>query len=456
MPKLPVTAPRSRTNIDKYHSAIIDYFSKRKGHIIVLSHDNTFVTLVQMLVVDDCGGVRAGCMTLLSNPTQMLRVLEKVYVDSELPVIFIERLMGGHDLTFLVRQFKEAFPDIRIIVLSADVSKDRLMLLHEMGADYCLAKPVSMLTLLEKTALTIKPQTKVGQMVDSARTLLGQGRAEEALSVCRKLLELKPNNAPGYLVLGDVWRTLNDFEQARQAYELALSHADMFLTPLRRLADLAREAGEEETRLLFLYRMDDLSPLNVERKMEMGEIHLHLGQTAEAERLFEKALFLISREASSQIACISERIASLYSKAMPHVAEKYLRKSLDARSGYLSTEDIGTFNLLGISLRQQGRWEDALAEYHKAEQLSPEDSRLHYNMGMACMEGKDSNSAVKHMHKALVLNPRLPYSGANIAYNMGLIFLQEHDTNKGIQCIKVALEQNPRFEEAHSVLRRYS
>ena len=111
-------------------------------------------------------------LTALSDPHQLLRVLREVTPKHPAPMLFLERIMGGQDLSFLVNQIKQAYSKLRIIILTTDVQRDRLMLLHEVGADNFIAKPVSVNTLIEKMAFTLKPQSKLGQAIDLAKSFL--------------------------------------------------------------------------------------------------------------------------------------------------------------------------------------------------------------------------------------------------------------------------------------------
>lgn len=56
----------------------------------------------------------------------------------------------------------------------------------------------------------------------------------------------------------------------------------------------------------------------------------------------------------------------------PVQAEKYLRQCLEIKGQNLSADDLSTFNQLGISLRKQGRWKDAITEYKKALKIIPQ------------------------------------------------------------------------------------
>lgn len=116
----------------------------------------------------------------MPEPSQLLKVLKSAEEAGQRPIMFVERSIQGRDLSFMVRQFKAAYPSLYIIVLTIDVEKQRIMYLHEVGADNFIAKPVSANTIIEKLAFTLKPQTKLGQVIDIAKSLLRQGQPEKA------------------------------------------------------------------------------------------------------------------------------------------------------------------------------------------------------------------------------------------------------------------------------------
>lgn len=449
-----VNDPVARAKQNQYSNTVTEYITKHNGHIIALSDDQSFLTLLRMTIIKELGLMQSDVLTIVNDPPQLLRIIKNVQAKHPSAVVFLERTMGGRDLSFLVQQFKDAFPDLRVIVLTITAEKARLMLLHEVGADNFIAKPVSTNTIIEKLAFTLRPQNKLGQIIDAAKLLVAQDRPSDALKLCEQIMQLKPNSAAGYLVMGDAYRALGDRDKARESYENASKNADLFLEPLRRLADLYGENGDNETRLRYLQRLDALSPLNVDRKVDMGEIHLTLGNAEEAERLFDTAVTQVTKDAMTHISSIAGRIASLYAESNPQQAERYLRKSLETKANFLSIEDINIFNQLGISLRQQGRWKDAILEYTKALKIAPNDENLYYNMGMACAEGKDFPTARNHMIKALELNPELPYTAPNIAYNIGVVFLQADSRERAQHCLKIALELSPSFTAAQKALAR--
>lgn len=442
----------TRLKNKQYEQSVIDYLNN-KGHLICITDDAQFTTLLRTTVLKQLGQ-NADVLTATSDPDQALRIIREVSGHKAIPLVFLERMIGGKDMGFTVRQIKNAFPDLRIVMLTNEAERQRLVLLHEIGADNFITKPISINGLIEKMAFTIKPQGKLGQLIELARSLVAQGNPQQALKVCKQLLEIKSNSAAAFLVIGDAFRALGKLERARDAYEEASRNAEMYLEPLRRLADLHGQMGDTVKRLYYLERLDQLSPLNVERKVDMGEIQLALGNEEAAGQLFETAVTLATKEALRYIGEVASRVAALYAEKNPQQAEKFLRRALDAKGAYLSKEDIGTFNRLGILLRNQGKWKEALVEYQKALKVAPDDENLYYNMGMACAEGKEFREAQLHMLKALAINPDLPRAATNIAYNIALVFGQNGDKKRAVDCLNIALECDPEFEPARRALER--
>ena len=441
-----------RAKQKQYETTIIDYLTVERGHIVALTDDQPFLSLLRTLLLKDLGLTNP--FTSFSDTARLLRVVKSQLQMYSSLIVFMERVMEGQELSGMVRQFKEAYDNVRIIVLTNDVEKNQLMLLHEVGADNFVTKPVSANTLIEKIAFTLKPQSKLGELIDAAKAQVSVGNIKRALELSDQILEIKPNSAAGYLVRGDAYRASGELEKARDAYETASSHAELFMEPLRRLGDLHGEMGDLGGKLKYLERLDTLSPLNVERKVDMGEIHLDMGNDTLAEELFSTAVEQVTKDALNQISSIANRIASLYADKDPAMAEKFLRRSLDAKGKQLSREDLYTFNMLGINLRQQGRWEDAIAEYKKALTIAPDDENLYYNVAMAYAEGRDFHAARANMIKALEINANLPMTGANIAYNIGIVFMYAGGREQAEKCLRIALELKPDFTSAQKALEK--
>ncbi len=70
---------------------------------------------------------------------------------------------------------------------------------------------------------------------------------------------------------------------------------------------------------------------------------------------------------------------------------------------------------LGEALTTQGRWEEALAAFHIAEELAPEDPREHSNIGAALIMLDRLDEAEEPLRRALELDPRSVHALQNLA-----------------------------------------
>lgn len=436
----------------QYESTIIDFVQSQKGRFIAVTDDQAFLSILRTVLNKHLALTQSDILTWVPEPSQLLKVLKNASESHLRYILCIERMIQGRDLSFLVRQFKAAYPNLYIVVLTIDIEKQRIMYLHEVGADNFIAKPVSANTLIEKLAFTLKPQTKLGQVIDIAKSLLHQGQNEKARQLAKQVLDMKPGSAAGLMVLGDAEKAMGNTDAAREAYESAANNADMYLEPLRKLAELATELGDHRGCLGYLEKLDRLSPLNAERKVSMGEIHLNMGNAQKAEELFEAAVSQVTKDALNQIGAISGRIAVIYAEKDPARSEVFLRRALDSKGKFLTRDDIKLFNQLGISLRQQGKWREAIDEYQKALKVAPDDENLYYNMGMAYAEGKLFREARQSMVQALKINNRLAYVSPGIAYNIGVVFLQSGARDQARHCLEVALELKPDMQIAKAAL----
>lgn len=423
------------------------------GRIICISDDKTFIDLLRGLIRDELK-MPASCLMATSAADMLVRLARQAAGAGESPLFLVERQIKGRDLTFAVRLLKNGFPELKVLMLAAESERQRIALLQESGVDGCILKPVDGPALLERMALTVRPQNQVERSLDWARSLLGQGENMRALQVCMQALEQKSNSAAALLLMGDIFRAMEEFDKAADAYAKAAAASPMFLDPLRRLAALHAERGDAARELECLEKLDGLSPLDVERKLRMGELCLKLNQTDKARKVLGDAVRLSTRQAKESSAAVASRVADLYADSAPETAAAYLRRALDARKDFWGQEDLAAFNRLGLLLRRAGRWRDAAEEYQKALAIAPNDAGLYYNLGMAWLEGKDTESARAASLKALALNPELPRASARVAVNLATVFLATNDRMHALPLLRTALELAPDNAEAKELLSR--
>ena len=435
-----------------YAEAVISQL-RDGGRIICVSDDKAFIDLLRGLIRD---GLRmpASCLFTTSAADMLVRVARQAKDAGESPLFLVERELRGRDLGFAVRLLKNGFPEFKVLMLTEEGDRPRAAQWQESGADGSIVRPVDGPALLERLALTLRPQNQVERSLEWARSLLAQGENMRALQVCMQALEQKNNSAAALLLMGDIFKAMEEFDKAADAYAKAAGASPMFLEPLRRLAALHAEKGDAARELECLEKLDSLSPLDVERKLRMGELSLRLNQTDKARKVLGDAVRLSTRQAREGSAAVASRVADLYADSDPETAAAYLRRALDTRKDFWGQDDLAAFNRLGLLLRRAGRWRDAAEEYQKALVIAPNDGGLYYNLGMAWLEGKENEQARAACLKALALNPELPRGSARVAVNLATVFLATNDRMHALPLLRTALELAPDNKEAQELLAR--
>ena len=64
-------------------------------------------------------------------------------------------------------------------------------------------------------------------------------------------------------------------------------------------------------------------------------------------------------------------------------------------------------NRLGIALRKQGKFREAVAHYNHAIQINDQDENLYFNLGRCHLELGQNEEAIIALNHALNLNPGL-------------------------------------------------
>ena len=107
---------------------------------------------------------------------------------------------------------------------------------------------------------------------------------------------------------------------------------------------------------------------------------------------------------------------------------------------------------LGNAFFQQGRMDEAIAQFQKTLAINSSDMDVHYNyadvhnnLGNVFLRQGRMDEAVAQFQKALAINPK----DANTHYNLGNAFRQQGGVNEAIAHFQMALAIKPQFAEAH-------
>lgn len=436
----------------RYERIVAEYFAET-GLVVVCSDDESFTRQLKYALANLRIDVKNALREMADYDEAATLAGKTVDRLSGPLLLFLERRLHKNTCLKTVKTLKNFYGDkVRLVVMSTEISREEMILTHEVGADSFITKPISANALVEKIAFAIRPNNQLGVLLDRAAALIAAGDLDQAGRVAAKAFELKPDSLKAHLLLGDVALRRGDHALAERHYTEAVKAEKLFIEPLKRLVDLYEESGEGDKRLHCLTRLDELSPLNFERKVTIGEAYLDRGDADQAKVFFEEARRVVGKVAADMVSESLMEMARKIGDRDPEMALRFVTEAIAAKGDAITREDLWMFNNRGILLRRQGDWQEAVENYRKALVVAPDDAGVRYNLGVAYAEGKDYFTALGHFEAALALAPDLIRQGPTVGYNIATAYHRCRDLEAARQFCNLSLELDPGYEPARRLL----
>lgn len=300
-------------------------------------------------VVDDMGH-----LTTHSTPrgTDAWATLKTKGADFVISQIQLKEMDG---LTFLkiVRADRD-FAYTPFLLVADLVTREQVVEAGEAGVSEILCRPITPMRIAEKVEELLAPRPDEKAVLaerhyERGLGLMAQGQYEEALEAFSAVLSVH-ENAEVYYNLGYISAMMEKFEDAikyfRKATEIDQFHAKAF--------------------------------------QKMGECFQALGEDDAAKQYLERALEIF--EADS-------------------LGTEDQREGIIKEVRSYNPDTINIFNSLGIILRREGKYEEAVTQYIKALRVHPKDENIHYNLGVCYLEAGKKQDSLRVLEEALRLNP---------------------------------------------------
>ncbi len=434
-----------------YEQIVKHVIQEGKGYLVTVTQDALFVKTVK-------GALKS--MGVDKETLKHRHDLDKALADAknlqnryEHLIFLIEANIEGVNNILNLKHLKTALGDkCKAIVTTSETDRNNIIHMYEMGADNVIVKPVSVNSLIQKIALTLNPNSKLAEKVDEAKAKLGENQLEQAEKVVQEILDQKPDSAIAFILKGDIAKKRKDFETAEEYYFKSAKQSKMYLEPLKKLVELYSESNNLEKKLDYLKKLDKLSPLNHERKIELGDTHLALDNEKEAKRVFDQAVKQVQKQARDLLSSTLMHIAKKVRDKRPDLSSQYVAQAIEQKGSALEKDDIWMFNEIGIDLRSQGKWEEAIKYYRQGLEVSPMDGGLYYNMGMAYAQGKQYFKALENFQKAMEVRPEILTQYPSVPYNIAKVYIALNKREDAVKYLKKALSINPGYENAKKLL----
>lgn len=150
---------------------------------------------------------------------------------------------------------------------------------------------------------------------------------------------------------------------------------------------------------------------SLNEKIALGERLFEEGKLDDAERSFLKALMIDESNVPANMGA-----GAVYSEKKEFGKLNKVLKILMNSDEAFQEEQRKQFNTLGMSLRKQGMFEEALGYYLKALEFNKTDENMHFNVARVYYEKGDNKSTLKHLKACLKLNPELEVAHKFVKY----------------------------------------
>lgn len=256
-----------------------------------------------------------------------------------------------------------------------------------------------------RRALEIEPSAPVAHN-NLAALLLRQGRVDAAESHLREAIQLKPDYVDARMGYGGFFRERGQYEEAAEQFRRALDKEPENVAGNKSLGNALLRGGHPEEALPVLNKARGLSSNDHEVLLDLGEALSLCGQIDEAVRVYETIL----------------------DKEKAHGATHYQ---------------------LALLAKKQGREQDAVVHYRKADHLMQYPDTLKYDFGNLLLRLGEFRAAEQVYGEFVSISPTL----AMARNNLGLSLVHQGRLVQAMEQFEAALRLDPALQLAADNLR---
>jgi tetratricopeptide (TPR) repeat protein len=260
-----------------------------------------------------------------------------------------------------------------------------------------------------KRALDLDPANDVARL-SLAKALMIINQVQQALPYAIEYTRHKPDDAEGYVVAGQAYRKLGEFQKAADVLEDAIK----------------------------------LNPDSYDARYNLGFSLGRLGRTEEAIQQVQEAEKLKphSAEATYELGMLLAKRRDEQAAQSKFQAFQQLKVARDTK------EKAGVLNNQGNAYLQARKYRAAAQAYQQAVSMDPANAEWHYNYALALSDLSDRAGEERELEKAVELDPNL----AKAHDDLGLCYLADGKSPLAERQFNAALEIKPQFAEAQNNL----
>jgi eukaryotic-like serine/threonine-protein kinase len=248
--------------------------------------------------------------------------------------------------------------------------------------------------------------------INLGNALRENGRWDEAIACFQKAIDLDPKFAIGYINLGIALAHKGQWNEAIALYRKAVEHYPKFARGHFLLGNALEYKGHLDEAIAEFRKAIDLAPNDADVHVSLGASLAKSGKMSEAITEFHKAIDFDPGSAIRDYRMVlALRDNVKYFQLLDHAIAKF-RKNL-------GPNDATLHGSLGMALERKGQWDEAIAEYHQAIALDPNDFCSCINLGSILRIHKGQlDEAIATFKKAIAMAPQSTVARFNLAWTL--------------------------------------
>lgn len=318
---------------------------------------------------------------------------------------------GGTNLMqFIKASDDHNIQNIQVMAISGSINRSEKNFLADLDISRVINKPISKKELVSVLAATFPEENAHPSEVESYEQLvkivslsirLGRDLDISEHHIQKNILK-DPESLRLSILLAEVMFAKKNVEAAESIVLKVISINKHFLPAMNLFAKILVFKGSFNMALDYLESAQLLSPLNTQRLLAIGELHLGHNRYNAAEEKFKKALAINPNLESAKIG-----LARSYLERGHSEGENIIKEITDPNI------IAGELNLKGVLLAKGGLFKEAITIYYKALSCALSDKHemlITYNIALAYYKNGENVRANTMIEKALMISPYFPKS----------------------------------------------
>jgi tetratricopeptide (TPR) repeat protein len=248
------------------------------------------------------------------------------------------------------------------------------------------------------------------------------GKYRDAVNHVREALQIEGNNTPARVRLAQLLFESGDVEQSEKTYRESIGQNPRLASAHLGLGRVLAARGDWSGAIESYRRACQLAENYAAAHYALGMAYRKTGDAAKAREHLE-TYQRVQQSSQPSEDPLMDTVKSLYAGGLSHFAK-------------------------GSALAQQGKTQQAIAEFESALAINPRLVMAHVNLIAMYGQLDRSDKAEEHFREAVKLDP----GWAEVYYNWGLFLFGKRRTAEAAAAFRKALEINPNYADAHAQL----